>query len=388
MAPFKIKLYNKISKAGTSRLEKRGYIVGEDVEEPDAIIVRSANLHDVEIPASVKCIARAGAGVNNIPIDKCSERGIVVFNTPGANANAVKELILCSLLLSSRKVSEGIEWVEAQEGGDDFAAVVEKNKSMFAGPEISGKTLGVIGLGAVGAMVANAAISLGMEVYGYDPYISVDSAWGLNRNVHRAENTKTIFEKSDYITLHVPLNKETEGMINADTIAHMKKGIRILNFARGELVNHEDIKEAVKNGLVEKYITDFPSADLLRVPGIIMTPHLGASTPESENNCAMMAADEVMEFLENGNIKYSVNLPRVSLEREGAHRLCVVNRNIPNMIGHMSAFLGKKHVNIDNMVNRSKNDFAYTIVDTSSELEPEVVEYIRNVKDVLSVRVI
>ncbi len=381
---YNIKTLNKISNIGMARFNDN-YKWGDDIENPDAIMLRSFNMHDMEIPKSVKAIARAGAGVNNIPLDKCSEQGIVVFNTPGANANAVKELVIAGILLSSRKIVEGINWAGTlTEEGDNIGKVVEKGKSQFVGPEIKGKKLGVIGLGAIGVLVCNSAYALGMDVIGYDPYISVDAAWSLSRAVHKASSLKEIFEQCDYITIHVPLNDDTKNTINAETIAEMKDGVRILNFARGGLVNSADILAALESGKVAKYVTDFPDTDMINKENIIAIPHLGASTPESEDNCAVMAADELVNFLENGNIVNSVNMPKCVMERSTDVRICLVHRNIPNMIGQISKYFADKHVNIENMINKSRGEYAYTIVDVDHEMNEDDIYF----EGLLSVRVI
>ena len=361
---YKIKTLNKISKVGLDRFGGN-YSCGDDIENPDAIMLRSFNMHDMEIPATVRAIARAGAGVNNIPIDKCTEKGIAVFNTPGANANAVKELVIAALLISSRKIFEGAKWASTLT--EDVSKAVEKGKSQFVGPEIMGKKLGVIGLGAIGVMVCNAAHSLGMDVIGYDPYISVDAAWGLSRAIHKAASVKEIFEQCDYITIHVPLNDETKDTISAESIAMMKDGVRILNFARGGLVNSKAIIEAVESGKVAKYITDFPDADMINKENIIAIPHLGASTPESEDNCAVMAANELIDYLENGNVVNSVNFPKCTMERSTNVRICIFHKNIPNMIGQISKYFAEKNVNIENMINKGRGDYAYTMVDVDHE---------------------
>ncbi len=361
---YKIKTLNKISKVGLDRFGGN-YSCGDDIENPDAIMLRSFNMHDMEIPATVRAIARAGAGVNNIPIDKCTEKGIAVFNTPGANANAVKELVIAALLISSRKIFEGAKWASTLT--EDVSKAVEKGKSQFVGPEIMGKKLGVIGLGAIGVMVCNAAHSLGMDVIGYDPYISVDAAWGLSRAIHKAASVKEIFEQCDYITIHVPLNDETKDTISAESISMMKDGVRILNFARGGLVNSKAIIEAVESGKVAKYITDFPDADMINKENIIAIPHLGASTPESEDNCAVMAANELIDYLENGNVVNSVNFPKCTMERSTNVRICIFHKNIPNMIGQISKYFAEKNVNIENMINKGRGDYAYTMVDVDHE---------------------
>ena len=381
---YNIKTLNKISNIGMDRFNGN-YTHGDEIENPDAIMLRSFNMHDMEIPKSVKAIARAGAGVNNIPLDKCSEQGIVVFNTPGANANAVKELVIAGILLSSRKIVEGINWASTlTEEGDNIGKVVEKGKSQFVGPEIKGKKLGVIGLGAIGVLVCNSAYALGMDVIGYDPYISVDAAWSLSRAVHKATSLKEIFEQCDYITIHVPLNDDTKNTINAETIAEMKDGVRILNFARGGLVNSADILAALESGKVAKYVTDFPDADMINKENVIAIPHLGASTPESEDNCAVMAADQLIDFLENGNIVNSVNMPKCVMERSTDVRICIVHRNIPNMISQISSYFADKHVNIENMINKSRGDYAYTIVDVDHEMSEDNIYF----DGLLSVRVI
>lgn len=386
---FKVQLLNKISPVGLEKFDAQLYSCGESVENPDAIMVRSASMHDMELPASVKAIARAGAGVNNIPCDKCAENGIVVFNTPGANANAVKELVLLGLLISSRKVADSMEWVKTLAGkGSEVSKLVEKGKSQFVGPEISGKTLGIIGLGAIGVLVANAATALGMTVYGYDPYISVDAAWGLSSEVKHAASLKEIYEKSDYITIHVPCNAETKGMINAESIATMKNGVRILNFARGELVDAEDIVAALDVKKVSCYVTDFPTDKQITTPGVVAFPHLGASTPESEDNCAKMAAKELRTYLETGNIVNSVNLPNASMPRSGKTRVCVIHKNIPAMLSKISASFSDAGVNIENMLNQSKKDVAYTMIDTDGEVTTDILNALKALEGVIKIRVI
>ena len=378
---------NKISPAGLDRLEKNGYNCGNNVENPDAIIVRSAKMHDMEFKDNTLAIGRAGAGVNNIPIDKCTDQGIVVFNTPGANANAVKELVICAMLLSSRKIVPGIKFTETLKGkGDAVAKMVEKEKSAFKGPEIKGKTLGVIGLGAIGIQVANAATSLGMEVYGYDPYISVDAAWNISSRIHHAENPDEIFENCDYITLHIPLNDQTKNIVDKKAISNMKDGIRIMNFARGGLVNTDDIIEALGKGKVAAYATDFVEDKLINVPGVITIPHLGASTPESEDNCARMAALELMDYLENGNIKNSVNMPEADMNHPDTNRLCVIHKNIPNVLNKITGEF--TDANIRNFLNRSRGDIAYTMMDLDSEISEDQVNLVRNLPGVIRVRLI
>ena len=365
---YNIKTYNKISKCGTDVFDAAKYTVGEDVEQPVGAIVRSAALHDTQFDDSLLAIARAGAGTNNIPIDRCSENGIVVFNTPGANANAVKELVLLGLLISSRRVTPAIDWAKTLKGnGAEVEKMVEKGKSAFAGPEIMGKSLGVIGLGAIGVLVANAATHLGMKVYGYDPYLSVESAWNLSRSVIHSKDIKEIFANCDYITLHIPLTPDTKHTINDATISTMKDGVRILNFARAALVNDEDMLKALEAGKVASYVTDFPTDAVLCADGVIAIPHLGASTPESEDNCATMASCELIDYIENGNIKNSVNLPNLSMPRSGKTRVCVIHKNIPGVISSITTKASEHNINIENMSNKSKGDMAYTVLDIDSE---------------------
>lgn len=386
---YNIFTLNKISPAGLNHFDTSKYLYGEEISNPDAIMVRSAAMHDMEFGKELLAIARAGAGVNNIPVMKCADEGIVVFNTPGANANAVKELVLLGLLLSSRKVPDALGWVKTLEGQDGIPKLVEKGKGQFVGPEIKGKTLGVIGLGAIGVLVCNAAKSLGMTVYGYDPYLSVDAAWALSRGINHAKSLKEIYENSDYITVHVPCNDETKGMINNEAFASCKDGVRVLNFARGELVNDDDMLAALESGKVACYVTDFPNAKTVNAKGVVAIPHLGASTPESEDNCAEMAAKELIEYLENGNIINSVNLPSVEMPRNGNARICVIHKNIPNMLSGISAAVSKAGINIDNMLNRSRGDYAYTILDTAAkEIGDEIVANISGISGVIRVRVI
>ena len=385
---YKIKTYNKISKTGLAAFDDK-YTVGDEVENADGAIVRSAALHEVEFPASLKAIARAGAGTNNIPIDRCSEQGIVVFNTPGANANAVKELVIAGMLISSRRVIPAIEWAKTLKGqGEEVGKLVEKGKSAFGGPELKGKTLGVIGLGAIGVLVANAANHLGMTVYGYDPYLSVNSAWNLTHNAVHIYDINEIFRKCDYITIHVPLVDSTKNMINKDTISLMKDGVRILNFARASLVNSADIKAALESGKVAAYVTDFPTDDVLCVDGVIAIPHLGASTPESEDNCASMAAKELIDYIENGNITNSVNLPEITMPRSSEKRICVIHKNIPNMLTSITGIVAANNVNIENMLNKSRGDFAYTMLDVSGIDDEDVLAKIKAVDGIIRVRII
>lgn len=385
---YKIKTYNKISKIGLEVFDDK-YTIGDEVENADGAIVRSAALHDVEFPSTLQAIARAGAGTNNIPIERCSEQGIVVFNTPGANANAVKELVLAGMLISSRRVISGIEWAKTLKGnGDEVGKLVEKGKSAFTGPEIKGKTIGVIGLGAIGVMVANAANSLGMKVYGYDPYLSVKSAWNLTHNAVHIFDINEIFAKCDYITIHVPLTEGTKNLVNAESIAKMKNGVRILNFARGGLVNNDDIKTALESGKVAAYVTDFPSEDIIGVDGVIAIPHLGASTPESEDNCASMASKELIDYIENGNIVNSVNLPEITMPRSGENRVCVIHKNIPNMLTAITGIFAGDSINIENLLNKSRGDYAYTMLDIGKADVSAVAEKINAIDGVIRVRVI
>ena len=385
---FKIKTYNKISKSGLANFDDK-YTVGDEVENADGAIVRSASLHDTEFPASLQAIARAGAGTNNIPIDRCSEQGIVVFNTPGANANAVKELVLAGLFIASRRVVSGIEWAKTLKGnGAEVGKMVEKGKSAFAGPEIKGKKLGVIGLGAIGVMVANSANALGMQVYGYDPYLSVKSAWNLTHNATYIADINEIFAECDYITVHVPLTPNTKNLINADSIAKMKDGVRILNFSRADLVDSAAIKAALESGKVASYVTDFPTDDVLGVDGIIAIPHLGASTPESEENCATMAAKELVDYIENGNIVNSVNLPEVTMPRSGKHRVCVIHKNVPNILTQITGLIADDNVNIENLLNKSRGDYAYTMLDIDEADEAQLKAEIEAIDGIIRVRII
>lgn len=386
---YQILTLNKISSSGLDRLPADQYAYGNEIERPDAIMVRSASMHDLALDEKTVAIARAGAGVNNIPVDACSEQGVVVFNTPGANANAVKELVLCALLLTSRKIVPAIEWCKTLKGeGDAVGKLVEKGKSAFTGPEVKGKTLGVIGLGAIGILVANAAKSLGMEVYGYDPYLSVDAAWSLSRNIKHATSLDDIFANSDYISVHVPLTDETRDLVGAASIAKMKDGVRILNFARAELVNSSDILQALQAGKVSAYATDFPTDALIGESGVIAIPHLGASTPESEDNCAAMAADELKDYLEEGIIRNSVNLPNVVLPRSASTRICLIHKNVPSMLNQITATLTEKNVNIDNMINKSKNAYAYTVIDTDAAIENDTLTALNAIDGIARVRVI
>lgn len=386
---YQIKLYNKISEVGLNRLNPEKYTCSEDVTDYDAILVRSAKLHDLEFPKNLKCIARAGAGVNNIPLDRCSEEGIVVFNTPGANANAVKELVLCALLMSSRKIIDGNEWVKTLAGnGDQIGPMAEKGKSKFAGPEISGKTLGVVGLGAIGLRVANTAVSLGMDVIGYDPYLSVDSALQIRREVSYTKELDEILTKADYITVHVPLMDATRNIISREGIEKMKDNVRIMNFARNGLCDEAAVIDGLKSGKIACYMTDFASEELLAAPNAYCFPHLGASTPESEENCAVMAVKEMSEYLENGNIRNSVNFPNLKVPFESKNRLCVMHRNVPNMIANLTTLLSSYGVNIENFGSRSRGDYAYTIVESMQNVDDRVLEVLENNENITKVRLI
>lgn len=383
----KIHCLNAISKYGTDLLTGN-YEMTDNVSEAEGILVRSAAMHDMEMPENLLTIARAGAGVNNIPLDKCAEEGIVVFNTPGANANGVKELVLAGLFLTSRDIVGGIEWCRDNKDDTNIAKSVEKSKKAFAGCEIKGKKLGVIGLGAIGAEVANAAASLGMEVYGYDPYISVNAAWMLSRSVKHITSVDTIYQECDYITVHVPLLDSTREMINKTTLAEMKDGVIILNFARDLLVNDDDMAEALKSRKVKRYISDFPNTKSANMEGAIVIPHLGASTEESEDNCAKMAVQEMMDYLENGNIKNSVNYPNCDMGvLKTPCRVAVLHRNIPNMIGQVTGILAAENINIEDMTNKSRDKYAYTLLDLGQKAEGEVVERLKNIRGVLRVRV-
>ena len=385
---YSILTLNKISENGLKNFSD-DYVCGSEIENPDAILVRSASMHDMALSDSTLAIARAGAGVNNIPVADMSEKGVVVFNTPGANANAVKELVLCGLFLTSRKIVNGIEWVSTLKGEDEVGKKVEKGKSAFVGPEIKGKKLGVIGLGAIGILVANAAEKLGMKVYGYDPYISVDAAWNLSRSIIHAATVDEIYAECDYITIHVPLLDSTRNFINAEAIAKMKDGVRILNFARDALVNSADIISALGDGKVSAYATDFPTEDLLGVSGVIAIPHLGASTPESEENCAVMAVNQLRDFLENGNIKNSVNLPNVEAARNGGTRVAVIHRNIPNVLSRiLPAVSSDGQINIDNMVNKSKGEYAYTLIDVDGDVNEADLTELKNLDGIIRTRII
>lgn len=385
---YNVKLYNKISKVGLDDLDPAKYAYSEEMDDYDAVLVRSAKLHDVEFPKSLKCIARAGAGVNNIPIDRCAAEGIVVFNTPGANANAVKELVICALLLASRKVVQGANWVKSLKGTPDIGPAAEKGKATYAGPEIAGKKLGIIGLGAIGVKVANAAVGLDMDVWGYDPYLSVDGALKLSRSVKHVTDIKEIFANCDYITIHVPLLPATKHTINAETIAEMKDGVRVINLARGELVDEQAMAAALASGKVAAYVSDFASDCILEQENAITLPHLGASTPESEDNCAKMAVYEITEYLEKGTIRNSVNFPNLKVPYEGGYRICMIHKNVQGMIGSITNVLSHEGANIENMGNRSKGDYAYTIMDVSVDPTEEMLGKLGAIDGMISVRVI
>ena len=385
---YKYHCLNPISAVGLDQLDEN-YVNVETAKGADAILVRSAKMHEMEFDKNLKVIARAGAGVNNIPLERCAEEGVVVFNTPGANANGVKELVIAGMLLAARDIIGGINWVQEYEEDGDIAKITEKKKKVFAGTELEGKKLGVIGLGAIGVLVANAAVHLGMEVYGYDPYVSVDSAWRLSRNIHHAKTADEIYKECDYITVHVPALEDTKGMINKDAISLMKKGVGILNFARDVLVNQEDIVDALVSEKVRCYVTDFPTKEIVGVRGAIVIPHLGASTEESEDNCAKMAAAEVKDFLENGNITHSVNFPDCDMGAKGeGERITILHKNIPNMIGQFTALLAEKNMNIEVMTNKSRKEYAYTMLDVDGTVSEDVEAQLAAVEGVLKARVI
>jgi len=378
---------NKIAACGTDRLA--GYTITDQMAGAAGVMVRSAAMHDMDLPDTLLGIARAGAGVNNIPIDKCSEQGIVVFNTPGANANAVKELVLAGLFLASRKVVDGIQWAKTLKGeGDAVGKLVEKGKSAYAGPELLGKKLGVIGLGAIGVLVANAAVALGMDVYGYDPYLSVDAAWKLSRHIHHANTLDEIYAECDYITVHVPLVPDTKGMLGEAAFAAMKDGVRILNFSRAGLVNSDAMLAALAAGKVATYVVDFPTDEMLDVENVVAIPHLGASTPESEDNCAVMAANQLKAYLEDGNIINSVNFPDVNVPRVGDVRVCVLHKNIPNMLAQISSVVSACGVNIESMTNQSRKDLAYTVLDVAGAVAADVTDKIAAIDGIIRVRVL
>ena len=383
---FKVKLMNKIAKVGTDMLSPAKYEVSADVENEDAIMVRSASLHEMEFSKNLRAIARCGAGVNNIPVDRCTKAGIVVFNTPGANANAVKEIVLAALILASRDIVGGINWTATLKGQTDVAKKVEAGKSAFVGHELAGKTLGVIGLGAIGGMVANAAISLGMSVMGYDPYITAKAAWSLAPSIRQASDYEEIFKNCDYITLHVPATPQTKNMICESSLSKMKDGVRILNFSRADLVCASDIKKAIADGKVAKYVTDFPTEETVGQEGIVTVPHLGASTVESEDHCAVMAGQQLDEFMVCGNIKNSVNFPSISVPRSEHPRVCVMHDNVPNILAQITSAFSAKNINIESINSGSKGEVAYTIVETIALFDKEIVDKIAEINGVFGVR--
>lgn len=384
---YRVLTLNRIAPEGLACLPAPAYAVSDSEADPQAILVRSAKLHDYAFPESLLAIARAGAGVDNIPLDRCSEAGIAVFSTPGANANAVKELVICAMLMGSRDIPGAIRWVREQAAsGVDVSTVVEKGKSAFIGPELYKKTLGIIGLGAIGSIVANTAISLGMDVYGYDPFLSVDTALRLDRHVHVVKDINDLYKRSDYITMHIHYTEKTARMIDASAIAAMKRGVRVINLARGEIVDDEAMLTALDTGMVAAYITDFPNNRLLTAPHVIAMPHLGASTPESEQNCAAMAVDTLRDYLESGNIRSSVNLPEMTMDRSGVQRLCVLHKNVPGMLANITSLFGRDGVNVENLSNKSRGDYAYTMVDLGSKVGDNVIEDVRRTANVIRVR--
>ena len=386
---YQIKTYNRISPVGLERFDPTRYTVSDTLECEDGILVRSAKLHEMPFSSKLLAISRAGVGVNNIPIDRCSEAGIAVFNTPGANANAVKELVLCAMLMGSRDIDGSIRWVREQvESGVDVSTVVEKGKAAFIGPELYRKALGVVGLGAIGSLVANMAVALGMDVYGYDPFLSVDTALRLDRHIHVVKDINELYKRADYITIHVHFTEKTRGLINADALALMKTGVRVINLARGQIVDDDAMLAALDCGKVSTYITDFPTNRLVQTPHVVAMPHLGASTPESEQNCAMMAVDQLMDYLENGNIRNSVNLPAVSMERSGVQRMCIIHRNVPAMLANITTLLATDGVNVENLTNKSRGNYAYTLVDLGSRVDEKVINDVKGLANVIRVRVI
>ena len=385
---FEIKTMNNIAQQGLDELAANGLILNVDSENPDGLLIRSAKLHDAAFGSRLLAIARAGVGTDNVPVERCSEAGIAVFNTAGANAEAVKELAICSLLISSRNIMGGITWVNAIAGHKDVAAEVEKGKAAYVGPEIMGKTLGIIGLGAIGSKIANAAEDLGMNVWGYDPYLSVDAAWRLSRKVNHAPDLDTIFRLSDYVLVQVHYNESTRHMLGAAEFAKMKPGVRIINLARGELVDDDAMLAALSVGKVACYVTDFPNNKIAGVKGVIATPHLGASTPESEEKCAVMAAQELADYLLNGNTKNSVNLPNAALERKGVCRLCVIHKNVPRMLNAFLDLVGGADLNVEHMINKARGELAYTMIDLGDKLGEDIVEKIRSIPDVYRVRLV
>ena len=386
MKDRKVFCLNNIAKVGTDRF-RAGYTLSDTIDEAAGVLVRSADMKEMTFPAGLRAIARAGAGVNNIPLDRCAEEGIVVFNTPGANANSVKELVLCGLFLAARDVAGGIEWVKANKADEVIAKTTEKAKKAFAGNELQGKTLGVIGLGAIGVLVANAAVALGMQVYGFDPYMSVGAAWKLSPAVRHAEKVEEIYAVSDYVTIHVPATAATKGMISADAIAKMKDGAVVLNFARDALVDEKAMAEALTSGKLRRYVTDFPNPVSAAMDKAIVIPHLGASTEEAEDNCAVMAVDELQDYLDNGNILHSVNYPDVNAGVcEAAARVAILHRNIPNILSQITTFFGSQGLNIENMANKSRGEYAYTLLDLAAPMPRNTVERLKVIEGVLRVR--
>jgi D-3-phosphoglycerate dehydrogenase len=386
---FKIQTLNKIAACGLERLPRESYETASELGHPDGILVRSQDMHTFELPTTLLAIARAGAGTNNIPIPAATEKGIVVFNTPGANANAVKELVIAAMLLSSRRIVQGLGWSQSLKGkGDEVPELVEKGKAQFVGPEIEGKTLGVIGLGAIGVMIANAANSLGVKVIGFDPYISVEAAWKMNTAVRKATNLDALVAESDFITIHVPLTPETKGLFSKERLARTKKGARIINLSRSGLVDNTALKVELASGRLGGYVTDFPEDDLLGTDNILAIPHLGASTPEAEDNCAIMAADQLREYLERGNIRNSVNFPAAEMAPTGKTRITIANKNVPNMIGQVTTILAKHKLNIDDMLNKNRGEVAYNIIDVGGEVQATLKDELSAIKGVLLVRVI
>ena len=386
---FKIQTMNKISPAGLEVLENFGCEVGEEIEDPQGLLLRSADLHEAELPESLLAIARAGACYNNIPVDLCTEHGIVVFNAPGANAQAVKEQEIASLVMASRDILGSIAWVQSISGeGEIIPELVEKKKAEFSGPELMGKTLGVIGLGAVGALVANAGVDLNMRVLGYDPFLSVDAAWRLSRKVIHTEHLEELYQSCDYISINVPFTENTHHMLDSAAFAKMKDGVRIINESRAEVVKDGDMTAALRSGKVAKYVTDFPNETILKAPNVIAMPHLGACTPESEDRCAEMAANVLYDYLLNGNIRNSVNLPDIYMNRLGACRLCVIHRNVPRMITRILDFISAKNINVEHMINKARGTYAVTIVDLGDEIYEKTANQIRQMDEVLRVRVL
>ena len=385
---YTIKTLNAISPAGLSKLPANQFEVNNDSGAPDGILVRSADMHDTPMPDSLLAIARAGAGTNNIPVDACTAEGIVVFNTPGANANAVAELVVGALVAGSRNMVDAVNWAQTLKGRDTIAKDVEKGKKQFVGPELRGKTLGVVGLGAIGARVANAAVALGMEVLGYDPYISIDAAWSLSRSVQHCVTLSDMLPRCDYLTIHVPYLPTTRHTINAQTLSMCKDGVRVLNFARGELVDTEALLDALNSGKVAQYFCDFPAEELLGVKGVYCTPHLGASTPESETNCAIMAADELRDYLENGNITNSVNLPDLTMRRSGDCRICVIHKNVPTVLSSIVKLFSDLEINVENLINKSKKELAYTMIDIDRKVGDAMIEAIEGLDNIIKVRIL